>query len=97
MYRTGIEPVTPRMPPTVRSARSSRTTPAPRPKKGAFERALDAELAEHDSHARQNSFHLKALAEENVEDFEETHDPDRFNRIRTDALGREHGNRYKSS
>ena len=31
--------------------------------KGSFERALDAELDKRNSHARQNSPHLRALAE----------------------------------
>lgn len=37
--------------------------------KGAFERALDAELDKHDSHARQNMPHARAMAESAARDW----------------------------
>jgi hypothetical protein len=61
--------------------------------KSAFQRALEAELDEHDSHARQNSPHLKALADANVREFEATHDESGYPLTTQDGLGREHGGR----
>jgi hypothetical protein len=61
--------------------------------KGTFERALDAELDEHNSHARQNSPHLKAMAEANAREWRETHDESGHPTTEYDALGREHRRR----
>jgi hypothetical protein len=57
--------------------------------KSDFEIALDAELDEINSHARQNSPHMRRLADIAVEEFEATHDESGRRTTRTDALGRE--------
>jgi hypothetical protein len=61
--------------------------------KGAFQRALDHHLDEHNSHARQNSPHLRALAEANFREWERTHDESGYPTTETDGLGHEHRRR----
>jgi hypothetical protein len=57
--------------------------------KGAFERALDAELDEMYTHSRQGSPHLQRLADQNAAEWEATHDELGRRTTGTDALGRE--------
>jgi hypothetical protein len=57
--------------------------------KNAFVRAIEAEMDEHDSHARQNLPHMQQFSEERARDFEATHDELGRLTSSTDSLGRE--------
>jgi hypothetical protein len=63
--------------------------------KGDFERALDAEFAEMYSHSRQGSEHLRKLADENVREWEATHDETGQPTTFRDGLGRESDRRER--
>jgi hypothetical protein len=57
--------------------------------KSDFQLAVEAEMAEHDSHARQNLPHLQRMADQSVEQWNATHDEVGRETTQTDALGRE--------